>query len=677
MKILVVTKNWLGDILFEMPALDMIRSRYPGAELMVLTHPRCREMLEHYPGIDRILEFDERGSHRSLSAKIRFVRALRKEGIEAAYFFHRSRTRAFLLKLAGIPKRVGYGVKWPNFLTHAVPDPKRPVHHVDYFVHLLEQAGYLKPEHASYRFYHGAKDRIAVERYLGAAGVQHFACFHLGANWEPKRWPVSHFAKLAELIHQKWRLPVILTGGPGDQVLGEQLMAQVQDANVYDFIGKTSLGELGALFSRSTFVVSGDSGPMHIASGVGARVLAIFGPTHPDLTGPRGKGQTAVLKFVPEGFTSPWYGKELPQGGWLSQITPEQVLETLDEKGWGTPKNNPLKSEAPGRDDAPDDGKNILLITLSNIGDVILTTPVLMTLAAHYPGHRLTVVAGPRAKGVLEGSRFIDRLIIYDKHTGLREKIRFIQELRRRRYEVVVDLKNSAVPFLVSAKKRSPVFRSFHKKAARERHLEVLRQMKMDSEAMPPFDFYNEKDEAAVFAKLRHKGISADREWIAVTPIAASEIKTWPMQHFRSLLEGLLRETPYSIFLLGGEREARMMNPLTVLNPQRIFNLAGQTTLRETAALIGRSKLLVANDSSAAHFGFEMTHPSVILYGPTDPEKWARSGEKFSILSQPVECSPCGQAQCRFERRACLEDLQPEKVLQACLERLEAKAVPL
>lgn len=681
MKILIVTKNWLGDILFEIPAIEMIRRQYPDAEILCLTHPRCRQMLEHHPAIHRIIEFDERSTHRSLLSRIQFIQAMRKEKIDVVYFFHRSRTRASLLKLAGIPKLVGYGVKWPHFLTHPVPEPAQPLHHVDYFVELLAQDGFSKPENPSYRFYHAAKDRLSIERYLEQEGLAApFVCFHLGANWEPKRWPAAHFAQLASLIYRKWKLPVILTGGPGDKALGEQVIAEAKEAKVTSFIGKTTLGELGALFSRAQFVVSGDSGPMHIASGVGARVLALFGPTNPDLTGPRGKGETHILKYVPKGYTAPWFGKQLPAGGWLSNITPIQVLFALEEKGWASPMSSPqasggdLRFGSPTKSFGDDDSKNILLITLSNIGDVILTTPVLMSLAARFPQHKITVVAGPRTKGILAGSRFIDRLVIYDKHASLGEKIQFLRELRRDRYDVVVDLKNSAVPFLVSSKRRSPLFRTFQKKKLRDRHLEVLESMGLSVHPIPSFDFYNEEEEASAFTKLQRKGIPLNQEWIAISPIAASEHKTWPITHYRELIQKLVQETPYSIFLLGGERESRMMDSLIAVAPERVFNTAGLVTLRESAALLAKSRLIITNDSSAAHFGFEMNHPMVVIFGPTDPETVARQGKCFRVVRENIDCKSCAQNANDHKNHECLKELSPTKVMRACLELLPASS---
>lgn len=682
MKILIVTKNWLGDILFEIPAIEMIRSHYPQAEILCMTHPRCVPMLENQPAIDRLLEFDERGKHRSLFSKIEWIQRLRQENIEQVYFFHRSRTRAFLLMLAGIPKRIGYAAKWPNFLTQAVPEPKKPLHHVDYFVELLAAAGFSKPENPAYRFYFSPQDEVQIERSLAKYQLQNFACFHLGANWEPKRWPPAHFAKLADLLYQHWGLPVVLTGGPGDRELGEAVKKIAASGKIISLIGETSLGELGALFSRAQFVVSGDSGPMHIASGVGTRVAAIFGPTHPDLTGPRGTGESFVRHFVPQGFQSPWYedskkirGQNFPAEGWLSQVEPESIFEAIKNRHWHESfrKNNADRKKEK-KQTPRDASRKILVNTLSNIGDVILSTPVLMSLKKQFPHQKMNVIVGPRGQGILEGSRFIDRLIPYDKQAPLGEKIRFLKEIRKDRYEVVVDLKNSAIPFLVSSRRRSPVLRFFKEVTARQKHLEILKWMNLETEEIPRFDFFGENEEKSIEEKLKVFGIDPSAGWIVLVPLAASEVKSWPLDSFQKLVEGLLSETGHTLLLAGTAKEKELLEPLTALNPQRVFNFAGKTSLRELAALIAKSELLVGNDSAAAQLGFEMNHPSVVLFGPTDPKKFARQGPNFRLLQEKLPCVPCEKAQCHLERRACMLDLSSEKVLGACLELLALKS---
>lgn len=336
MKILIFTKNWVGDMLFQMPAIDAIAAAWPQAEIVCLVPARCREMLRAHPRVNRVLVFDERKEQKSWHSRIGFALTLRREKWDKAFLFHRSRTRAFIALLAGALERIGYGKGREWLLNRPVKEPADKLHHVDYFLNLVRAAGVKTPEKGFYCFYRSEEDERSARDLLSAQDLQpgRFMCFHLGANWEPKRWPPAHFAALADSIFREYGIPAVMTGAPDDKPLAEEVLRSVKEARVLSLIGQTRLGVLGSLFRQAAFVVSGDSGPMHIAAGSGARVAALFGPTDPAQTGPRGQGESLVIHHVPQGFTSPWYGKNLPEGGWLSRIQPAEVLSALRDKGW-------------------------------------------------------------------------------------------------------------------------------------------------------------------------------------------------------------------------------------------------------------------------------------------------------------------------------------------------------
>jgi len=334
MKIVVVMKNWLGDLLFQMPALDLIKQKYPEASIVCIAPERCREILEAHPAVSDFLSLDEKNTHRSWLARMRFVLELRKRGPwDQGYLFHRSRSRAVLLWLAGVKKRIGYGKGRKVFLTKMVNDPVPKLHQLDFFMNLMKGAGYDVPEEPAYRFYFKPEDEVWAFAVLKENMIDRgtrYVCFHLGANWEPKRWPAGHFSVLADKVHEKWKIPVVVTGSGPDRHLFDTFIQSVKKARVIDLVGKTSLRVSSIIYKNAACLVTGDSGPMHIASGVGAPVIALFGPTDPKLTGPRGKGDHIVLQYVPPGFSIPFFGKELPEDGWLSKISPDEVFEAIE-----------------------------------------------------------------------------------------------------------------------------------------------------------------------------------------------------------------------------------------------------------------------------------------------------------------------------------------------------------
>ena len=131
------------------------------------------------------------------------------------------------------------------------------------------------------------------------------------------------------------------------------------------------------------------------------------------------------------------------------------------------------------------DIKRILLITLSNIGDIILTTPAVSVLEKEFPGARLDVMVGPQGENIFKTHPRVFKVIIYDKHIPVKQKRRLIAKLRNMKYDLIVDLRNTLFPFLVGAKYRtSPIQKPpegglLHK---RDLHLWKLKQLGINTD---------------------------------------------------------------------------------------------------------------------------------------------------------------------------------------------------
>ena len=325
---------------------------------------------------------------------------------------------------------------------------------------------------------------------------------------------------------------------------------------------------------------------------------------------------------------------------------------------------------------------NLLVVTLSNFGDVILTTPVIMALAEKFPQARITVVVGPRARSVLQRSPAVHRIVVYDKTAPWFRKLKFLLELRKVKYDWVVDLRNTAIPFLVSCRKRTPLFRKFKKTNMRERHLEVLSFMKgkgapdpdgnKESLPIPPFCFFNEVDEVLAMRSLEVEKIPEKSGWIVVAAGAASGRKRWPAPHFKEVIRALYEKTGKRALMVGLLDERPVADSIAASLPGIVSVLCGDLTLSETAALISKAALLISNDSANMHLGFELGTPTIGLFGPTDHEKYGHEGPKFRIAREEAHTCSCGADELPRAERSCFHGLKPEKVIALSLELLHA-----
>lgn len=315
---------------------------------------------------------------------------------------------------------------------------------------------------------------------------------------------------------------------------------------------------------------------------------------------------------------------------------------------------------------------NILVVTLSNFGDVIMTTPVIMALVKKYPEARITVVVGPRAQSVLQRSPDIHKIVIYDKKASFWKKLKFITELRKTSYDRVIDLRNTAIPFLVSCKKRTPLFRKFTKINMRDRHLEMLAMVEAGMSALLPFRFFNQADEVFAMRALEVAGVPEKDGWILVAAGAASERKRWPVRYFKEVIRTLHKKTGKKALLVGTLNERPVADSIRAELPGIVNVLCGDLVLPETAALIAKASLVIANDSAIMHLGFELGIPTVGIFGPTDHEKYGHEGPKSRIAREEAKNCPCGSDKLPRAERSCFHGLKPEKVIRLSLELLNA-----
>lgn len=288
-RILIVSVNWLGDLLFLTPAIRAIRRAYPGSFIACLAPPRGLELLQGNPHLNEVIPVQETRGPGNLFVWWRMVGRLRAGRFDTGFLFHRSFTRALAVRLAGIPERIGHCTWKRGWLLTTAVRPPRPdtVHKIDLFLRVLEAAG-IQPNGREYDAGLLPVDRAAAERLRSEMGLKpqdRVVALHAGANWRLKRWPPKNFARLADALADRCGAKVLFIGGPGDLPLIEGIVGRMSSRPVVA-AGRTTFRQMGALLERTSLLISNDSGPLHMGLAVGVPVVALFGPTDPRMTGP-------------------------------------------------------------------------------------------------------------------------------------------------------------------------------------------------------------------------------------------------------------------------------------------------------------------------------------------------------------------------------------------------------
>lgn len=273
----------------------------------------------------------------------------------------------------------------------------------------------------------------------------------------------------------------------------------------------------------------------------------------------------------------------------------------------------------------------LLVVTLSNIGDVVMTTPVLETLSEQYPGSPIDIVADARSVDILRAAPYTRKIFIRDKRGGLAAQWRLLRALRAQRYELAVDLRTPIIPYLVRARRRLVKnSRSMSATHAAFEHHAVLRPL-IGGVSVPFCRLYLEAD-AVRFAQERLAGLPGPR-WLAVAPGANWAGKRWPATRFRELLEYVAGDFDGAL-VLGGSDDAAVARKLGGA-PLPLLDFTAQTTLSQAAALLVHAAAFVGNDSGLGHMAAALGVPTLTVFGPGRPERYRPWGPRTRIVLAP------------------------------------------
>jgi heptosyltransferase-2 len=336
-RVLIRATNWIGDAVMSLPAIRAVRQRYPGAHIALLARPWVADLYARESAINQIIPYALRAGVHDLRAKWTLARGL--QDFDAAILLQNAFEAAAVVRVAGIPRRIGYdrdGRGW--LLTHPVPVPRpgeTPRHERYYYLELLRRAGILDalPDVPEIRL--EGRDLAGAEgarrfREAGATGdvigVSPGAAFGTAKQWLPER-----FAGAARQLAQQTGSAVALFGSGAERQLCQTIAEQLQTAGgvpggVMNLAGKTSLREFIDYAAACRLFLTNDSGAMHIASALGTPCLTVFGSTDPTTTGPTGASALIVRESVD---CSPCLLRECPiDHRCMTRVTVEQVTET-------------------------------------------------------------------------------------------------------------------------------------------------------------------------------------------------------------------------------------------------------------------------------------------------------------------------------------------------------------
>ena len=359
-RIVVRGVNWLGDAVMTTPALQRLREAKPNAHITLLTPAKLAEIWRQHPALDAVETFEDGESVWSVGGR------LRAGNFDLGLILPNSPRSALEIRLGGVPQRVGYARPWRNWLlTQAIDarpgsvamhkrsasEIKRLIqgntlaapavqpagaHHIHQYLHLTAALG-AKPDPLPPRL---AVPDVAVTQFLAKFGLAESTVWlglNAGAEYGPaKRWPEERFIESARQIQQRLKCGWLVFGIKSEQEAAARIVEGIKrgaaDGNspIINLAAKTRLGELCAGLKLCRVLLTNDSGPMHVAAALGTPVVALFGSTSPELTGPGLPGDARLQLLRANVPCSPCFLRECPiDFRCMSGISVERAVEAV------------------------------------------------------------------------------------------------------------------------------------------------------------------------------------------------------------------------------------------------------------------------------------------------------------------------------------------------------------
>lgn len=336
-KILVFHTAFLGDVILNLPMVQILKREYPNAEIDVAAIPNAAQVLQNHPAIHRVIEYDKRGSQKGIAGMVRLIGMLRQNRYDLAIVSHRSMRSALIVAAAGIPRRVCFSKSAGRWFFTDVVTYRPSLHEVERNISLLRPLNIIPQKKELPSVYLSDEDIVAVDLAMQRHGIdssQRFIGIAPGSAWATKRWPPEHFAVLVKKIAERNWLPLLI-GGAGDRELCASIVQMSQTKSVRNLAGELTVLQSAELLRRCAMMISNDSAPVHLAVAVRTPVIAIFGPTVPAFGfGPYGDSDRVVqiegLQCRPCSIHG---GDVCPIGTFecMRELTAEVIMANIDQ----------------------------------------------------------------------------------------------------------------------------------------------------------------------------------------------------------------------------------------------------------------------------------------------------------------------------------------------------------
>jgi ADP-heptose:LPS heptosyltransferase len=704
----------IGDVLIALSAIQALGRSHPQAKLTVLTFAPGGELLQADPLIHQVIYADRSNPRHSIEQLLTnyqfdlIVSDTNYDGIDQT------------IRNSGAPRTV----------TNLWRSPPADERVGDRFLQILLAERLIAPEAIAAPQLHLTE--AEQQRARSTLGDKRHPLVFLcpDAGMEIKCWPLSNFVALGQTLQSCYRATVLVPVGADLQQAAHIVTEMDGAAYIWP---RGDLRELAAAIACADLVVAADTGLAHIAAALNVPTITLFGPSwhgrygqstpHINLQGYPECPERNIANFTEQ---SCWYSGLCPFD-WstcLEAISPADVLTAAapfleakadQKKGKGAEKDSSPASSAspaplhpyslpkPALTDQWANARNILVIRLDNIGDVIMTSPALRAIKENLPQAHLTLMASPGGAqaapllpwvdGVLPWRSLWQDLGSLDFNPA--REWQLVEMLRERHFDAAIIFTSfsqsphpagflchlAGIPLRLGASKEVGGVLTTEVPAAPdqmhqvEHNLQLLEAVGFRVSDRSLMIQIPEIARQTATTQLGQQGLRADSPYLLLNSWTSCQSRNYAPDRFATAARQLAEITSWPIVVTGVPKDRDRSGPLLEVLGSSAIDLIGKTTLLELAALIAGAQLVLTNNTSTMHLADATHTPSVVLFSGTEYEsQWRPRHGPSRLLRQPTACSPCYAFTCPYNLE-CL-DIPPTQVVEAGRSLLQLQATP-
>jgi ADP-heptose:LPS heptosyltransferase len=673
----------LGDVLMALPAIQALAASHPQAQMTVLTFAPGDTLLHHHPSVHRVLRAAQGQARQAV-----------KQALREAYDLVVTDTTYD--GIAELVQQSGAGQTVTDLWRCPPPDQRVS----DRFLQILHQEALITAAavqaQGQPRLHLTEAEHRRIQSQLGTMGHPRIGLYP-EAGMAIKQWSRDRIIALGQLLQQHPGACLIVPAS-ADPEYSQAIVDQLAGAIHWP---RASLRELAALLAHLDCVVAADTGPARIAAAVGTPTITLFGPAwqgrygqpapHINLQGYPACAERNIANFTEQAC---WYSGTCPLA-WdtcVNLLAPESVaaavavaakLPELPQPG--PPDPTPLTVPPQPRASPWQNVRNLLVLRLDNMGDVVMTAPALRAIKETRPDLRLTLLASPAGAQVAPVLPWLDEVLPWrtlwqalDQPPGLvSQEWELIETLKSHHFDgaiIFTSFKQSPHPPALVCQLAGIPLRLGASQETGECLTDRIADLAEDLHQVER----NLRLVEAVGYRGRDRNLSLLvppstqvplEPYLLLNPWTSCPARMYDLERFAIAARRLAMETGWPVVVTGTDKNRAAAQPLLHILAAHAIDRIGQTTLPDLVALVAQARLMLSNNTSTLHIADATQTPSVILFAGTELEQqWQPRQTRARLLRRPTTCSPCYRFTCPYALE-CL-DIAPEAVVQAGLALL-------